>query len=83
MISSDGRSDPVVVTKILHLQEAVPFQPFVIITASGKSCDIPTAENLTVARLSRKILIEYDDYSAVDLSPLQVAAVELRPPSAA
>jgi hypothetical protein len=78
-------SDPVtvMVARILHLQQAAPFQPFVIVTSSGKSYAIPTADHLTVTRLSRRILIEYDDYSGADVSPLHVAAVELGPPSSA
>ncbi len=66
----------VVLAKIRDLQRAAPFKPFVVVTSSGKSYDIPTADHLTVMGLTRLIVIEFDDYSSVDVNPLHVTAVE-------
>jgi hypothetical protein len=77
--------DPVTVTltKIRKLQRAAPFQPFVVVTSSGKSYSIPTADHVTVMGLTHRIVIEFDDCTWVDLSPLHVTAVELLPKSEA
>lgn len=56
---------------------AVPFVPFRIVTSSGKSYDIPTPDHLTIMRLSRKIVVEYDDYTGAYVSPLHITAIEL------
>ena len=83
MTPPDSNPITVMVAKILHLQQAAPFKPFVVVTSSGKSYEIPTADHLTVTRLTRRILIEYDDYSGAEVSPLHVTAVELLPAASA
>jgi hypothetical protein len=68
----------VVLAKIRELQRAAPFKPFAVVTSSGKSYDIPTADHLTVMGLTRRIVIEFDDYSSAEVNPLHVSSVELR-----
>ena len=83
MTPSENNPVTVMLAEIIRLQEAAPFQPFVIVTSSGKTYEIPTPDHLTITRRLRRISIEYDDYSGVDLSPLHVTAVEVRPPASA
>jgi hypothetical protein len=80
MTPPDVNPVTVMLAEIIRLQEAAPFRPFVIITSSGKTYEIPTPDHLTITRRLRRISIEYDDCSGVDLSPLHVTAVEVRPP---
>jgi hypothetical protein len=83
MLPPETNPVTVVLAKILRMQQAAPFQPFVIVTSSGKSYKIPSADHVTVMRLSRRIAIENDDYSGADVNPLHVTAVELLAPPVA
>ncbi len=73
--------DPIalVLAKIRKLQRAASFQPFAVVTSSGQSYRIPTADHVTVMGLTHRIVIEFDDCTWVDLSPLHVTAVEVLP----
>ncbi len=68
--------------KIMKLQEAAPFRPFVMVTSSGKAHEVPTPDNLTITRILRRIDIEYSDGSWAEIIPLHVAAVEGSPSAA-
>jgi hypothetical protein len=68
--------------KIIRRQEAVPFRPFVIVTWSGMAHEVPTPDNLTITRILRRIDIESNDGSWVEINPLHVTAVEGSPSAA-
>ena len=55
---------------------ASPFAPFLIVTSSGKTYEIPTPDHLTITRLLREILVEKDDGSISSVNPLHITAVE-------
>ena len=69
--------------RIRALQCARPFVPFVITATDGCSYEIPTPDHVTVTRLLQEIVLESDDCWIRNLSPLHVAEVECRPPTAA
>ena len=60
---------------------AVPFQPFLIVTSSGKSYEVPTPDHLTITRLLREVFVEKDDGTAVAINLLHVAAIERLEPA--
>jgi len=55
---------------------AVPFASFRIVTSSGKSYDIPTPDHLTILRISRRVVVEYDDLTGAYISLLHISAIE-------
>lgn len=57
----------------------VPFEPFLIVTTSGRAYEVPTADHASVLPLLRTIQIARDDGSSVDLHALHVSAIEPLP----
>jgi hypothetical protein len=53
-----------------------PFQPFRIVTTSGKTYDVPTADHIALLPISRMIIVSYDSGDSVDIHALHVAAIE-------
>jgi hypothetical protein len=62
---------------------AVPFTPFRIVVSSGKSFRVPTPDHLTIMRISRTVIVEYDDGPAAYIHPLHITAIEPLSPRAA
>lgn len=55
---------------------AVPFLPFRIVVSSGRAYDVPTPDHLTILRISRRVIVEYDDRPGADIHPLHITAIE-------
>ena len=56
---------------------AAPFVPFRVVLSSGKSYDIPTADHMTIHRITRTIRVEYDDERiGAYIHPLHITAIE-------
>jgi len=53
-----------------------PFKPFRIVTSSGKSYDVPTADHASTFPMMRTIQIAGDDCSLVELHALHISAIE-------
>jgi hypothetical protein len=64
------------VTELQNRLNAVPFSPFRVVVSSGKSFDIPTPDHITIMRLSRTVLVEYDDSPGAYIDPLHITAIE-------
>jgi hypothetical protein len=60
---------------------AIPFVPFRIVVSSGKTYDVPTPDHLTITRLSRKVVVEYDDFTGAYINPLHITAIERLSPA--
>ena len=60
----------------------LPFVPFRIVVSSGKTYDVPTPDHLTITRLSRTLVVEYDEYPGAYISPLHITAIEPMAPAA-
>jgi hypothetical protein len=54
----------------------VPFKPFRLVTTSGQSYEVPTADHISTFPLARMISIWGDDETMVHVHALHVAAVE-------
>ncbi len=58
-----------------HL-EAVPFEPFFVVTSSGLRYPVVTADHASIHPRGSRCVIWFDDDSSVTVSGLHVAAVE-------
>jgi len=56
-----------------------PFKPFRIVTTSGKSYDVPTADHASTLPIARTIQVGRDDGSFVDFHALHVSSIEPLP----
>jgi hypothetical protein len=55
---------------------AAPFVPFRMVVSSGKSYDVPTPDHLTIMKISRTVIVEYDDRPGAYIHPLHITAIE-------
>ena len=62
---------------------SVPFVPFRIVVSSGRSYDVPTPDHVTITRLSRKVVVEYDNLTGAYIDPLHITAIEPLSPAGA
>jgi len=65
-----------VIAELIKRQNAVPFVPFMIVTSSGKTYEVPSPDHLSITRLLREITVERDDGTSALVNPLHVAAIE-------
>jgi hypothetical protein len=75
-MASDVNPGTVNVAELQIRLNSVPFVPFRIVVSSGMSYDVPTPDHLTITRLSRKVVVEYDDYTGAYINPLHITAIE-------
>lgn len=54
----------------------VPFEPFRIVTTSGRAYEVPTADHAGIVPLLRLIHIAHDDCSETQVHALHVSAIE-------
>jgi hypothetical protein len=55
---------------------ATPFVPFMLLTSSGQSYNVPSPINVTVTTLLREVRIEYADGTGAIIQPEHIAAIE-------
>jgi hypothetical protein len=58
-----------------HLQ-AAPFEPFTIVTSSGRRYAVPSADHAGVNPRASRIVVWFDDDSSVTVAGLHVVAIE-------
>jgi hypothetical protein len=58
-----------------HLQ-AAPFEPFTIVTSSGRRCPVPTADHVGLNPGGSRVVVWFDDDSSVTVAGLHVVALE-------
>jgi len=58
-----------------HL-EAVPFEPFTIVTTSGRRYPVTTADHGGSNPQGSRVVVWFDDDSSVTISGLHIAAIE-------
>ena len=73
----DPNPTMVIVAELLQRLEERPFAPFVIVLSNGSRHEVPSHEHCTVTRFSRRITVDHDDGSFVNIQPLHVAHIEL------
>lgn len=65
-----------VVAELLERLHRQPFEPFDIVLSSGARHRVPTVDHLIITRISRRVLLEFDDGSFVTINPLHIASLE-------
>jgi hypothetical protein len=53
-----------------------PFEPFRVVTTSGRAYDVPTADHAVLFPMLRRLSIADDHGGVVDIHTLHVAAIE-------
>jgi hypothetical protein len=61
---------------IRQLLAAGPFEPFYIVTSSGKRYRVPSADHANTNPRGSRVVIWFDDDSSVTLAALHIAAIE-------
>ena len=55
---------------------AAPFEPFTIVTTSGRRYSVATADNVGLNPRGSRVVVWFDDDSSVTISGLHIAAIE-------
>ena len=77
-----GAPQTVLFARVKQHLERAPFVPFRIVTTSGRSYDVPTADHAVLFPKLRLIIVADDFGGSVDIHALHVASIEpLRPRS--
>lgn len=58
-----------------HLQ-AAPFEPFTIVTSSGRRYLVPSADHANFNPQGTRVVVWFDDDASVTIAGLHVAAIE-------
>ena len=58
-----------------HLQ-AAPFEPFTIVTSSGRRYSVPSADHANFNPQGTHVVVWFDDDASVTIAGLHVAAIE-------
>jgi hypothetical protein len=58
-----------------HLQ-AAPFEPFTIVTSSGRRYPVPSADHAGLNPRASRVVVWFDDDSSVTVAGLHVVAIE-------
>ena len=66
---------------IQRLLEGAPFQPFTIVTSSGKNYRVASRDHAGFSPDKKRVLIWFDDSSHITVSPLHITALEEEAPS--
>lgn len=61
---------------IRQLLESKPFEPFSIVTSSGKHYRVATADHASINPAGSRVIVYFDDDSHVSITPLHIAAIE-------
>jgi len=76
-------ADPIsIVAEIISRLNAPEFRPFAILLSDGSRHEVPSRDHCTVTRLLRRIELEYDDCTIVQVNPLHITRLEERKPAA-
>jgi hypothetical protein len=59
-----------------HLNQS-PFEPFRIVTTTGRAYEIPTADHAVLHPMLRTIIIADDSGGSVDIPTLHVSSIEM------
>lgn len=68
--------------EIRQFLSAAPFEPFSVVTSSGRHYTVPTRDHAGTNPKGSRVVIWFDDDSSITLSSLHIVALEKHPPSA-
>ncbi|HEV2393852.1 MAG TPA: hypothetical protein VG146_15980 [Verrucomicrobiae bacterium] len=63
-----------------HLR-ATPFEPFTIVTSSGRRYAVPSADHANSNPQGTRVVVWFDDDTSVTIAGLHVSAIEVGKPS--
>jgi hypothetical protein len=66
---------------IRHHLAAAPFEPFTIVTSSGRRYPVPSADHANSNPQGTRVVVWFDDDASVTIAGLHVAAIEKGTPS--
>ena len=66
---------------IRQLLQAAPFEPFTIVTTSGRRYPVPSADHANSNPQGTRVVVWFDDGTSVTIAGLHVAAIEKGNPS--
>ena len=69
------------VADIRRLLQAAPFEPFTIVTSSGRRYPVPSANHANFNPQGTRVVVWFDDDASVTIAGLHVAAIEKGHPS--
>ena len=58
---------------------AVPFEPFAVVTSSGRHYRVPTRDHAGLNPKGSRVVIWFDDDSSITISSLHIVALEKKP----
>jgi hypothetical protein len=64
------------IADVLQRLRAIPFEPFFIVTSSGRSYRVATADHAGVNPRGSRAVVWFDDDSSVTIAGFHIAAVE-------
>jgi hypothetical protein len=64
------------IAEVRQLLDAAPFEPFTIVTSSGRRYPVPTADHAGLNPRASRVVIWFDDDSSVTVSGLHMTAIE-------
>jgi hypothetical protein len=64
------------VADVRHLLETTPFEPFIIVTTSGRRYSVPTADHASINPTGSRVVVWFDDDSSATIAGLHIAALE-------
>ncbi len=68
------------IADVRQFLEAGPFEPFSIVTSSGKCYRVPSADHASINPQGSRVVVWFDEESGVIVSGLHIAAVEREAP---
>jgi hypothetical protein len=71
-----GTPQTVLFARVRKHAEQRPFVPFRIVTTSGRSYDVPTADHIGFLPLTRMIIVADDNFGSAEIFALHVASIE-------
>ncbi len=71
------------IADVRQLLGAGPFEPFFIVTSSGKRYRVASADHASINPQASRVLVWFDDESSVTVSGLHIAALEKGAPQKA
>ncbi len=66
---------------IRHLLDATLFEPFTIVTTSGRRYPVPSADHAGLNPQATRVVVWFDEGASVTIAGLHVAAIEKGKPS--
>lgn len=71
-----GSPQTVIFARIKQYLNRTPFEPFRVVTTSGRAYDVPTADHAVLFAMTRELHIADDSGGLIELHSLHVSSIE-------